>query len=177
MTWIKAFFLALVPTPFVTAISTLCAGVLCALNIAIVAFLGSAFKNGFAHGIGVFILMIFPSPLAFMLTAQFSFYPNLIGIFLILFSSLLKKQWPMHLSKRDLYLWGGGYGIVICMVAFLLMIKKWTVNEAISNLLLSVLFFPAAILSGIITFKLIVALLRYKFAPGPAAKPSVSDQA
>ncbi len=168
MAWIKAFFSALVPTLPVTAISTLCAGVFCVINFALL---------GGVKGVIFMIVMWPPAAAAFIVSTMLSFYPNLIGVFLIFFSALLKNQWPMHLSKRGLYVWGGGYGIIICIIAVLLMMKKWTLDEVISSLLFSALMFPAAILSGIITFKLIVALLRYKFSADIAAKPSSTDQA
>jgi len=170
MAWIKAFFSALVPALPVTAISTFCAGILCALNFALV--------GGVKGGVVGFIFMMMwpPASMAFVLSTMYAFYPNLIGVFLIFFSALLRNQWPMHLSKRALYLWGGGYGIIICITAIFLMMKKWTVDEVISSLLFSTLFFPAAILSGIITFKLILALLRYKFSAVTSPKPSASDR-
>ena len=171
MAWIKAFFSALVPTLPVTAVSTICAGIFCAINFALV--------GGVKSGLMGFMLMVMwpPASLAFIVPVMFSFYPNLIGVFLIFFSALLNNQWPMRLSKRGLYLYGGGYGIIICIIAVLLMMKKWTVNEVISSLLFSTLMFPAAVLSGIITFKLIIALRRYKFTADTAAKPSFTDPA
>lgn len=171
MAWLKAFFSALIPTLPAAAFSTFCAAILCGLNFAVATVAVGVFKNGFDQIVSAFLFMIIgpPSWAAFLLTLKFSFFPNLIGIFLILFSSLLKNQWPVRLSKYALYVCGGGDGIAICITAMLLMIKKWAMKAVISSLLFSLTLLPAAILSGIITFQLIVYLLRYKFPPEKAA--------
>lgn len=164
---IKAFFSALVPVLPLAALSTLCASILCGLNFGLAIFIQGVIENGLRQDLGSLIPMIFSVtvPIAFLLTWKASFFPNLAGIFFILFLALDGKcRLVEGLSKRKLISCGGGYGVCICAISMLTMVKPWAAKEVLDALLFSIVLFPAAILSGIITLKLIEFLLQYKFS-------------
>lgn len=169
MAWIKAFFSALVPTLPVAVVSGVCAAILCVPNLAMLSFTAGLFKGGLLHAGHAFIaaLLLTSIPILY-LAVKMTFIPNVIGVFIIIFSSHFKDYWLIRLSKRTLYVYGGFYGIIMCQIA---------VRKLPGDIFIGLALLPAAILSGIITFKLIVALLRYKFSADIATKPSVTDQA
>lgn len=169
MAWIKAFFSALVPTLPIAVVSGACAAILCVPNLALISFAAGLLKGGLMHAGNAFIAaLLLTSMPALYLAFKMTFVPNAIGIFLIFFSSHFKDYWLMRLSKRALYIYGGLYGIIICLIA---------VRRLPGDVFIGLALLPAAILSGIITFKLIVALLRYKFSADITTNPSVTDQA
>ncbi len=167
MRWLREFFSALVPAITVALASGICAGVLCGVNVALASSVSVLFQKGLTEGLAeLFSLILIMLVYGFYLAFTVSFLPNLVGVLLLFLSFDYRDYWLMRLSKRSLYIFGGAYGMAVCMVSFMaIAIKQWTLGEVQFAMLGTLILSPAAILSGIITFRMIIYMWRYKFPP------------
>ena len=157
--WLKALFLAVIPSPAIAIASCACAGILYTVNFALIVLLGGLLKeeplrsaNAFVHA-----LQLLSAP-TFYLTIKMSFIPNLAGVFFLLLSNSGKNRWLINLSTQSFYYYAACYGIIICTLAIFTYTAGF-IHNMTPWILLCLTLSPSASVAGIITLKMVKAFV------------------